>query len=277
VGVTTQITWVTFGRNLVNVGYFYPYWSFSTTFTVHIFDVYFLLAMENENSHRIFNIGVLKEKNLHAMIKEWYSHPGDRLETRVDGYVIDIFRDGLLIEIQTRGFWNIKKKLLALTENHPVHLVYPISKEKWIVKEYGPGIKKRRKSPYKKRLEHIFSELVRIPQVIASPNFTFEALLIQEEEIQVNDGKGSWRRKGWSIKDRHLLAVLEQHVFTSLEDYLALLPSSLPPSFTIRELAVAAQMPHSLAQKTAYCLRQMGVLHRTGKRGRAYLYEKDVL
>jgi hypothetical protein len=232
--------------------------------------------MEREKNPENFNIGVLKENNLHAGLKLWYSLPEDILERRVDGYIIDIFREGLLIEIQTGGFYKLKKKLLALTEVHPVRLVFPISQEKWIVKEYGPLLKKRRKSPYKGRLEHIFLELVRIPQIAIHPNFTLEALLIQEEEIQVNDGKGSWRRKGWSIKNRNLLNVLERHVFSSPADYLSLLPPDLPSPFTIRDLASEGRMPAFLAQKTAYCLRQMGTLRQSGKRGRAYLYEKEM-
>jgi hypothetical protein len=232
--------------------------------------------MEREKNPENFNIGVLKENNLHAGLKLWYSLPEDILERRVDGYIIDIFREGLLIEIQTGGFYKLKKKLLALTEVHPVRLVFPISQEKWIVKEYSPLLKKRRKSPYKGRLEHIFLELVRIPQIAIHPNFTLEALLIQEEEIQVNDGKGSWRRKGWSIKNRNLLNVLERHVFSSPADYLSLLPPDLPSPFTIRDLASEGRMPAFLAQKTAYCLRQMGTLRQSGKRGRAYLYEKEM-
>jgi hypothetical protein len=245
-------------------------------FAVHTFDVYFLLTMELEKNPANFNIGVLKENNLHAGLKQWYSKPGDILESRVDGYIIDILRDGLLIEIQTRNFSKLKKKLLALTEAHPVHLVFPISKEKWIVKEYSPLLKKRRKSPYKGRLEHIFLELVRIPKIVLHPSFTFEVLLIHEEEIQINDGKGSWRRKGWSIKDRNLIKVIERREFTCPEDYLSLLPPDLPSPFTIRDLAAAGHMPAYLAQKTAYCLRQMGAINQSGKRGRAYLYEKEM-
>ena len=37
-------------------------------------------------------IGTLQESQLHAALKAWYSGPGDRLETRLDGYVVDILR-----------------------------------------------------------------------------------------------------------------------------------------------------------------------------------------
>ena len=48
-------------------------------------------------------IGTLRERPLHASLKRWYAEPGDRAEVAVDGYVIDLVRGDLLIEVQTRG------------------------------------------------------------------------------------------------------------------------------------------------------------------------------
>ena len=56
------------------------------------------------------DIGLLNEKPLHASLKEWYAQPGDRFEVAVDGFVIDIVRDDLLLEIQTGNFASIKSK-----------------------------------------------------------------------------------------------------------------------------------------------------------------------
>ena len=79
-------------------------------------------------------IGLLNEKPLHTSLKEWYSKPGDRFEVEVDGFVIDIVRDDLLLEIQTANFASIKSKLISLVRTHRVRLIYPIAKEKWIIK-----------------------------------------------------------------------------------------------------------------------------------------------
>jgi hypothetical protein len=54
-------------------------------------------------------IGLLNEKPLHASLKQWYARPGDRFEVPVDGFVIDVVRDDLLIEIQTRNFSSLKR------------------------------------------------------------------------------------------------------------------------------------------------------------------------
>src|SRR5215510_4793755 len=112
-------------------------------------------------------IGLLNEKPLHASLKQWYAQPGDRFEVPVDGFVIDIVRDDLLIEIQTRNFASINSKLRKLTRSYEVRLVYPVVQEKWIVRPAtnNGGISVRRKSPKRGRLEDLFWELVSIPQL----------------------------------------------------------------------------------------------------------------
>src|SRR5215204_301430 len=144
-------------------------------------------------------IGLLNEKPLHASLKQWYALPGDLFEVPVDGFVIDIVREDLLIEIQTRNFASINSKLIKLTRSHRVRLIYPIVHEKWIVRSPSVnGIDSvRRKSPKRGRLEDLFWELVSIPQLLASPNFSLEVLMIRGEEVRRYEGKRAWRRKGW--------------------------------------------------------------------------------
>ena len=231
--------------------------------------------MKDEGSSPL--IGTLGESSLHAAVKDWYAIPGDRLEVPVNGYVIDILRDSLLIEIQTRNFAQIKHKLRSLLENYTVHLVHPIAQEKWITRlpENGKDSLSRRKSPKRGRFVHIFDELIRIPDLITHPQFSLEILLIQVEEIRIQDGKGSWRRKGWSISDRRLTAVIDRLVLKKPADFLQFLPPDLPTSFTARDLAEQGSIPLRLAQKMAYCLKHMGNISMTGKRSNAYLYKID--
>jgi hypothetical protein len=216
-------------------------------------------------------IGLLNEKPLHASLKQWYARPGDRFEVPVDGYVIDLVRDDLLIEIQTRNLSAIKSKLTKLAHSHRVRLIYPIVQEKWIVRlANGDGRGTiRRKSPKRGRLEDLFWELVSIPQLLLHPNFALEVLMIREEEVRRYDGR-RWRR-GWVIEGRRLLEVLDQHSFGQSADWLGFLPEKLE-SFTTGDLATRMNTRRELAQKMAYCLREARMIELIGKRGRANLY-----
>ncbi|HHX43666.1 MAG TPA: hypothetical protein GX714_06730, partial [Chloroflexi bacterium] len=92
--------------------------------------------MANENTH---SIGTHRETSLHAALKAWYAEEGDQIEAVVDGYVIDVVRGDLLIEIQTRGFAALTAKLTELLQSHSVRLVHPIARERWIVRLAADG------------------------------------------------------------------------------------------------------------------------------------------
>ncbi len=218
------------------------------------------------------HIGTLGEKSLHASLKSWYAQPGDLLETRVAGYVIDIVRGDILIEIQTGNFSALKRKLPLLLETHPVHLLHPIPEEKWILRQRANGaLVTRRRSPKRGGVLDLFRELVYIPHLLSHKHFSLEVLLTQEEEILRDDGRGSWRRKKWSVYDRRLLGITGSISFQNPADYLDLLPASLPEPFTNQDLASALRCRPALAQKMTYTLRQMGGLQVCGKRGNTLL------
>jgi len=220
------------------------------------------------------NIGSLNEKPLHAALKAWYAEPGDRFEVPVEGFIVDIVRGDLLIEIQTRSFASLKRKLLKLTAHHPLRLVYPIAREKWIVRlgRDGEGQLGRRRSPKRGAIEQLFQELVSFPKLVAQPGFSVDVLLIQEEEIRRQDGRRAWRRRGWVTQERRLLQVVGQRRFEGPTDLGALIPSDLAEPFTTSDLAKAIAQPRRLAQRMAYCLRELGIITPAGKQGNAVLY-----
>lgn len=225
-------------------------------------------------SDSLSRIGLLNEKPLHASLKQWYAQPGDRFEVPVDGFVIDIVRNNVLLEIQTRHFGAIKSKLATLVCAHRVRLIYPIACEKWIVQPpaNGNGFVTRRKSPKRGRVEDLFRELVGIPRLLSHQNFSLEVLLTREEETRRFEGRRRWRTRGWVTEERRLLEVVDRRVFETPGSWLALLPDRREP-FTSRDLADAIGIRLDLAQKMTYSLREAGLVQSLGKRGRATLYE----
>jgi hypothetical protein len=219
-------------------------------------------------------IGTLREGPLHAALKEWYAQPGDRSEVPVDGYFVDIVRGELLIEIQTASFASIKGKLSDLVARHPLRLVYPIAQEKWIVKLAADLTTQvsRRKSPKRGTIDEVFAELVSFPHLMALPNFALEVLFIREEEARRYGPERAWRRRGWVTHERRLVEVLGRRLFESPTNMAALLPPGLPQPFTTADLAEGLGKGRRLAQRMAYCLREMGAVSVVGKRGRAILY-----
>ncbi len=217
---------------------------------------------------------MLREKPLHASLKLWCAEEGDRLEVKVDRYVIDVVRDDLLIEIQTRGFSSMKKKLTRLLElNYRVRVVHPIPVTKRIVRlgEDGEILGKRR-SPKRGTVLDVFAELVSFPGLLSDPNLEIEVVLTEEDEYRKHEENKAWRRRGWVVQERRLTGIQDVIRITEPVDLVALISADLPERFTTADIAEATGATRRLAQQAAYCLRHMNAIEATGKSGRAIEY-----
>ncbi len=219
-------------------------------------------------------IGTLRERSLHARLKRLYAKPGDLVEDKVGGYWVDIRRGEDVIEIQTGSFGSMKRKLTELLASRYVRIVHPVAVEKWITKVEADGatVVSRRKSPKRGSLYDLFDELVSFPHFFLNPRFSVEVVLVKEEELRCEDGKGSWRRKGTSIRDHFLLDVAGIHVFKTAADFLKLLPEGWTGPSTNQELAKALKQPYFRIARMTYCMTKMETLQRAGKRGNSILF-----
>lgn len=205
----------------------------------------------------------------------WCALPNDDVECPVDGFVIDLVRDDLLIEVQTRGFSSMKTKLLALLgSGHQVRIVHPIAATKWIVKVADDGtILSRRRSPKRGAVTDVFAELVSFPEHFTDSGLEIEVVLTIEEEWRHHTPGRSWRRRGWSVFERRLLQVTDSTLLRNAEDLRHLLPGNLPEPFTTTDLAAGLGRPLRSAQQMTYCLRKTGVIAPAGKRGKSVEYQ----
>ena len=220
-------------------------------------------------------IGTLREKPLHASLKQWYALPGDRVECPVDGFVIDLVRGDLLIEIQTSGFSSMKQKVVSLLDTgYQVRIVHPIPVDRWIVKVDEDGtILSRRRSPRHGAPTDVFSELVSFPESMAHPGFEVEVVMTIEEQYRAHTPGRAWRRKGWTVLERRLVDVADTFRLTDIDDLTGLLPSGLPDEFTTADLAERLRRPKRTAQQIAYCLRILGAVTVVGKVGNTFRYQ----
>jgi hypothetical protein len=220
------------------------------------------------------SIGILRERHLHASLKRWYAEPGDLVELAVAGYIVDLVRGELLIEIQTRGFAGMRPKVLALLgAGHRVRVVHPIAVDRWIVQVDDDGqFLGRRRSPRHGDLVDLAAELVTFPELLDDPGFEIEVLLTREEEVRRHDPRRCWRRRGWTVVERRLIEVIDRVTLARPGDLTQWLPDTLSEPFTTAELAVALHRPRRTAQQLTYCMRRLGVIEAIGMRDRSAAY-----
>jgi hypothetical protein len=222
--------------------------------------------------HEPRGINTWNESGLHEALKERYRGEGGATEVALEGVVCDVVRaDGTVVEIQTRGLGRLKGKLVRLLADRPVRLVFPVARDKILETRTPSGrLKSRRRSPKHESKFAVFAELTGLWPLLDHPGLVIEVVHVDVLETRVDDGKGSWRRRGVRIAGRELVAVHGADTFRGLADWARLVPPSLPAEFTVKELAAAAAGGH--AGRMAWTLRHAGVLALCGKRGNALVY-----
>lgn len=222
-------------------------------------------------------IGTLSEKTIHAVLKNYYSPCEDNQERKVSPYVADILIDKQIIEIQTRNFNNLRRKLDIFLQNYDVTIVYPIAKIKWLrwIEETSGEISPKRKSPKIGTPYHIFFEMYRIKTYLNHRNLHFRIALLEVEEYRLLNGWSKDKKKGSVRNDGIPVALLDELSIDSPKDYLKLLPDELPETFTVKDYKQLTKLPLHQAGTAIHVLNYLNIITFVGKQGRAFLYTKN--
>jgi hypothetical protein len=221
-------------------------------------------------------IGTKNESSLHRTLKFRYAGEDGKTEETAGDFVADGKRaDGEYIEVQTGSFGPLKKKVKELALKNKVRIIHPTAQKKTI-EVYKPGKKSVllycRKSPLKGTLWNLFDALLYAPELPLLSRVSVEAVMVEITENRIKDGKGSWRRKGISIKDRELTSWRESVHFKKPKDYLRFIPFKKNEEFTTSSLSQRAGVDIETARKALYVLTKMKVVRRTGKKGNSWIY-----
>ena len=223
-------------------------------------------------------IGTLKEKTIHAVLKNYYApNPNDQ-EKRIEGFVADIYTQGEIIEIQTRNFNTMRKKLEAFLPLYDVTIVYPIASTKWLcwIDEETGEISNKRKSPKRGSLYAILPELYRIKMFLGNPHLHFILTFIDIEEYRLLNGWNASRKRGASRHDGIPTRLVDELYLSSPSDFICFLPDTLPKEFTTKDLQTQAKIPQSASGVCLNLLHHLGIVKRIGKKGNAYLYKRTM-
>lgn len=220
-------------------------------------------------------IGTLSEKTMHAVLKNYYAPDADMHEIPIENFVADIYTGTEIIEIQTRAFQNMRKKLEVFLKFCPVTIVYPIPHEKWLywINEETGETSAKRKSPKKGNPYQAFIELYKIRPFLKDANLRLRLDLIDMEEYRLLNGWSRDKKKGSERYDRIPLTFVEEVCVDRREDYMQFIPYDIPEQFTAKDFAKHAKIPVRLAQTVLLILTELAIVERIGKEGRSYLYE----
>lgn len=220
-------------------------------------------------------IGTLQEKTVHAVLKRFYEPDTAHQEFRIGRYVADIFRGDEIIEIQTRNFNAMRKKLDLFLEQYPVTIVYPIIHTKWLcwINEATGEVSQKRKSPKRGTTYDAYYELYKIKQYLAHPNLHLCLVLIDAEEYRLLNGWSHDKKRGSTRFDRIPTKLVDEFYIGSPKEYGCMIPRDLPNPFNSKDFAKKAGISQSNAQLALNILTYIEAVARIGKKGNSYLYE----
>ena len=219
-------------------------------------------------------IGTLGEKTLHAVLKEYFEPNKENQEIRVGSFVADIVGENGVIEIQTRSFNRLLKKLECFLEYCNVTVVYPIPQVKylsWIDTETGE-VTSRRKSPKKGTIYDAAAELYRIKYTLDNPRMTLCLCLLEVEETRYLNGWSYDRKRGSERCDRVPTSLNDEIYLRCPDDYRMYVPEGLSDEFTSADFSRSAHISLRTAQTILNILSYLGIVGKTGKRSRSNTY-----
>lgn len=217
------------------------------------------------------------ETSLHRQLKERYADGAAQQEVKLGAYRIDVMHADQLVEIQHGSLAAIRDKIARLLRDHRVLIVKPILARKRILKlkRRGGAIVTERWSPKRGTPLDLFDELVFFTRVFPHDNLTIEVPLVEVEERRFpGHGRKRWRRPNdHQVEDVRLVDVQQVYRFQTALDLRQLLPNQLPEPFHTGHLAEQLSVRRWVAQRIAYCMREMGAATEVGKQGNTRLYQ----
>ena len=226
------------------------------------------------NERKQNGIGTLGEKTLHAVLKCYFEPYEDNQEIHLGGYVADIVGENGVIEIQTRNFYALRKKLERFLEFCNVTVVFPIAKIKylsWLDADTGEIVSKR-KSPKQGNIYDAIKELYKIKYTLDNPRMNFCAVMLELEEIRYLNGWSKDKKRASTRCDRIPIDIFDEIYINNVFDYKFFIPDNLPAEFTSLDFAKCAKIRRNVAQNTINILCYLELIKKVGKNGKSNLY-----
>ena len=227
-----------------------------------------------ENYHEEYaSIGEYKEKAIHFILKNYFEADKEKTEVKILGLIADIYNEFGIIEIQTRNFERLRKKLDVFLEDNQVTIVYPLVKSKkitWLNSENQADY--NRKSPIHMNIFNVFKELYKIKQYLKNKNLHFCFVFVDVIEFKNLDGYGKDKKKKASSFNKLPIDINEIINIDNFEEFREIFNGD-EGEFTSKDLAKMKKIKLKDAQIALTVLNYLEIVERIGKEGKSYLYK----
>ena len=232
-----------------------------------------------ETGRSDMGIGSLGEKYMHLILKNFICSDTDCHEVGQGSYFADVLVEDTVYEIQTGGYYPLKKKLsyyLSETDKRIV-IVTPIIRRKrliWVDPETGAASEGKYTTVFM-AWTRILREMYWLSGLLDFDRVSFWFPVVSVDEYRKLDGRGADKKiKATKIEKipRELLDIEE---VTSREDVARLfVPKALPERFYAKDFLALTGARRLSLSSCLNALLAMGVIEKAEKEGSATVYRR---
>lgn len=224
-------------------------------------------------------IGTLGEKTLHRVLKRFFCDTECVHEVKLGDFVADAVVGGVIYEVQTGGFFPLKRKLLYYKENtdYSVRIVCPVVKKKsliWVDPESGEMSEPRRTNAGLGKWKYLAEMIYLLPVFDFSRTSLFLVELVVEDYKLLN-GYGTDKKRRASRYERLPRELLGLYEITTREEFAELFLPELPSSFSSAEFSRKTGLRRRSLSAAIKVLLAMNIIRIAGKEKNKILYEKN--
>lgn len=224
-----------------------------------------------EKSNVQNSIGTKQERTLHQYLKYYFCEESKYHEQKCNGYIVDIFKDQQIIEIQTSSFNAMRKKLETLLPDYKITIVYPIIQERTLYNFNDLGeLENIRKSPKREHPLKIGKELYKINHLLNHKNLSFIGVVLKvyEERIPYINRYKQRRMTRINQIPYELVAIIN---FKNPADFKYIIP--FDNEFTALDFKKKIKLSPRDTASTLISLRTLEAIEITRKEGKKYIYQ----
>lgn len=222
-------------------------------------------------------IGTYKEKMVHLVLKKFFCEDESCHEVKTGRFIADACTEDRIFEIQTGGFYPLKKKISSYIEDtdKKITVVCPMNAKRrmiWVDAENGEMSEPRRVTPGRPKNKFL-RELIWIAPIIDFSRVEFKLVYLDVDEYKLLDGFGADKKTKATKIDRiprELVDIVTLDSRESLADFL--LPQNLPAEFRAKDFERATGLRKKGVSAGLRALQMLGIIEREKQGGRAVIY-----
>ena len=223
-------------------------------------------------------IGTYGEKCMHLVLKHFFCEDVDCHEVGMGDFFADAVVGDTVYEIQTGGFYPLKKKLTyyLTRDDKRVVIVAPVVTHKrlwWVDPETGAAEGKPRRVAVPRTRYRVLREMFWLRGLWDFSHVTLRLVFLAVDEYKRLDGYGADKKKKASRIDRiprELLDIVDIENADGVAELF--LPPDLPSPFTSADFSRLTGARRMALSADLAVLESLGLIEREGTRGRAVLY-----